>query len=131
MVWLFSSPDYAHFWVFSGVCVSLASSPCRRFSFCVALCIVSALNSRAIQSEDCISAANHECWTFFWKLRLNYFLIVFTENKMKRKRIVCAGEQPAARCIASVPSAGGTQQPAQHPASHHGLHGHPVESSQP
>ena len=59
-VWtvVFSSP--AHFWVFSGTCVSLATSHCHSVSFCIALCAVSALNSQALQSEACISAAKHK-----------------------------------------------------------------------
>ena len=62
---------------------SLATSRCRSVGFCIELCVVSALNSRAIQSEACISAAKYERSSFFSGSRAE---ISFTENKMKRKR---------------------------------------------
>ena len=49
----------------------------------LSFCVVSALNSRAIQSEACISAAKYERSSFFSGSRAE---ISFTENKMKRKR---------------------------------------------
>lgn len=50
-VCLFSSPEYAQFWVFGGICVSLVTSSCRSVNFCIVLCVISALNSEAVQSE--------------------------------------------------------------------------------
>ena len=86
MVCLFSSPEYAQFWVFGGSCVSLTTSHCHGVSFCVVLCVVSAQNSGAIPCNGCISAAEYEHSSFFWKPCSNYFQSIFTENKMKRKR---------------------------------------------
>ncbi len=63
---LFSSPEYAQFWVFGGtLCVSLATSRCHGLGFCVGLCVVSALNSEAVQSKACISTAKYEHSPFF------------------------------------------------------------------
>ena len=54
--------------------------------FCIALCVVPALKFWAVQSEACSSTAEYECTSFLRKLCWNYFEIVFTENKLKRKR---------------------------------------------
>ena len=77
MVCLFSSPEYAP-------CVNLATSCCCSIRFCIALCVVLALNSWAVQSKACISAAKYDCSLFFWKLWWNDFQIIFTENKIKQ-----------------------------------------------
>ena len=82
---LFSSPEYAQFWVFCDTCVSLTTFCCCRVSFCIALHVVSALGAQATQSEACISAANYELLPFFWKQRCHCFQVIFTENKMKWK----------------------------------------------
>ena len=55
-------------------------------SFCIAICVVWALNSRAVQSEACISTAKYKRLPFFWKPCGHFLGIVFTENKMKQKR---------------------------------------------
>ena len=78
-VHLFSSPEYAQFWVFGGTC--LTTCHCYSVSFCVVLSVVLALNSQAFQSKACISAAKYEHSPFFWKPCWNYFQIIFTENK--------------------------------------------------
>ena len=44
MVCLFSSPEYAQLCFFCGTCVSLVTSHGLSVSFCIALCVVSALN---------------------------------------------------------------------------------------
>ena len=51
---------------------------------CMALCVVSALNSQAIQSEAYSSTAKYECWPFFWKPCWNY--IHWEQNEMGRKK---------------------------------------------
>ena len=86
MVRLFSSLEYAQFWVLGGACKSLATTRCQYVSFCMALCVVLALNSLAIQSKACVFTAKCEHLPFFFKLCGNYFQIIFTENKMKQKR---------------------------------------------
>ena len=58
---------------------------CHSVCFCIELCVVSALNSWANQSEACISAAKSESLPFFWKPFGNYFQIIFTENKIRWK----------------------------------------------
>ena len=71
MFYLFSGPEYAHFWGFGGTYVSLVNSYCHSVSFCVVLSVISVLNSQAIQSEACISAAKYKHLPFFsgfWKL---------------------------------------------------------------
>ena len=63
---LFSSLEYAQFWIFGGTCASLVTSHCHSVGFCI---VVSALNSQAIQSKACISAAKYKKpLSFFWKL---------------------------------------------------------------
>ena len=64
---LFSSQEYAQFWVFGGTCVSLATSQCSNIRFCMVLCVVSALNSQAIQNKAC---------TFAIKIGFTYTVIV-------------------------------------------------------
>ena len=64
-VHLFSSPEYAQFWVFGGT--RLTTCHCCSVSFCVALSVVLALNSQAIQSKACVSAVKYEHSPFFWK----------------------------------------------------------------
>ena len=83
---LFSSPEYAQFWVFCDACVSLTTFRCCRVCFCFALHVVSALGSQATRSKACISAANYELLPFFLKQCCHCFQVIFTENKMKRKR---------------------------------------------
>ena len=82
----FSSLEYAQFWGFSGTCVSLTTSRCRSFSFHIVLCVVSALNSWAIQSEAFISPAKYQYLPFFLKPSWNYFQVSFTKSKVKWKR---------------------------------------------
>ena len=53
-----------------GTWVSLTTSHCHSVSFCIALSVVSALNSRAIQSEACISAAKYKRSSFFSESRV-------------------------------------------------------------
>ena len=83
-VHLFSSPEYAQFWVFGGTC--LTTCYCCSVSFCVVLSVVLALNSQEFQSKACISAAKYEHSPFFWKPCWNYFQIIFTENKWNSGR---------------------------------------------
>ena len=82
---LVSSLEYAQFWVFGGTCVSLVTFCSHSVSSCIALCVVVALNSQAIQREACISTAKYEPLPFFRKPCWNYFQIIFTE-KIKQKR---------------------------------------------
>ena len=99
MIRLFCSPECAEFWVFGGTCVSLATSHLRSVSFCIVLCVDSAVNSQAVRNEAGVSTAKYECLNFFWKSCWNCFQISFTENKMKQKscentlniKYVCAG----------------------------------------
>ena len=60
MFWvhLFSSPEYAHFLDFGGTFVNLATSGCQSVNFCIVLCAVLALNSRAIKSEAWTTNSN-------------------------------------------------------------------------
>ena len=80
-VCLFSTPEYAQFWVWGHSCVCLATFCCCSVGFCIALSIVSALNSPATQSEHCISTA----WAFaiFLEAALKLFSL---RTKMKQKR---------------------------------------------
>ena len=48
--------------------------------------VVSALNFGVIPCKGYISTTECEHSPFFWKLCRNYFRIIFTENKLKRKR---------------------------------------------
>ena len=57
MVRLFSSVEHTQFWVFGGACLCLVTSCCRNIGFCIALCVVLALNPQAIPGKDCTSAA--------------------------------------------------------------------------
>ena len=75
-----------HSWVFSGICVSLATSHCHSVSFCFALCVIPSLKWRAVESWACISAAKYEHLPFLGKPCWNYLQVNFTENKMKWKR---------------------------------------------
>ena len=59
--------------------------PCT-VGFCIALCVVSALNSPAIQSKACISIAKYKHWPVFWKPWWNYFQINFIENKNEMRK---------------------------------------------
>ena len=80
----------------SGICpcVSLASPHCSSVSFCVALCVASALNSRAIQSEACIFTAKYEHAPFFLKLCSNYFRLFSLRTKWNIKELM--GKVPKA-----------------------------------
>ena len=69
---LFSSSEYAQFWVFSGMCVCLTTSRCHSVGFCIALCVVLALNSPPIPSKACIWAAKYKHSPFFWEPCWNY-----------------------------------------------------------
>ena len=51
---------------FSEAHVNLVTSCCRIAGFCIALCVVSALNSWAIQSKACISAPKYKRSPFYW-----------------------------------------------------------------
>ena len=53
--------------VFQSRCtwLSLTTSRCRSVGFSIVLCVVSALNFQAIQSEACIAAAKYEHLAFF------------------------------------------------------------------
>ena len=82
MVHLFSSPEYAKFWVFSGTCVSLANSHCHSVGFCVAFCAVPVLISWAIRSKAYISTAKYKHLSLFWKLCWNYFC--WEQNEMEK-----------------------------------------------
>ena len=70
-----------------GHMLSLATSPCHSVGFCIVLCIVSALNSQAIQSEACISAAEYKHLPFFLEAVLkclgDYF--PWEQNQMEKK----------------------------------------------
>ena len=64
--------------------VNLKTSHSCRVGCCIALCVVSALNSWAIQSQACISAADYKVVTIFLESVLKIiFRLFFTENKMK------------------------------------------------
>ena len=80
--YLFSSPEYAQFWSFSGTCVNLTTSCCHSVGFCFALCIVLALNSWGLYiPSKCGPFA-----FFFWKPCEKYFQIIFREqNETERK----------------------------------------------
>ena len=52
--------------IFSAACVSLAASCCHSVDSALHR-VVSVLNSQAIQSMACISAAKYEHLAFFWK----------------------------------------------------------------
>ena len=65
---------------FSVTHVNLMTSHCHSVGSCIALCVVSALNSWAIQSQACISAADYKVVAIFLESVLK---IIFTENKMK------------------------------------------------
>ena len=67
------------------MCKSVTSH-CRSVGFCIVLCVVSTLNSLAIQSKACISTAKYKHSPFLWKLCWNCFLIIFSENTKKQKR---------------------------------------------
>ena len=60
--------------------VSLATSCCHIIGFCIALCVVSALNSQAILSKACIFTAKNKCspfqYTFYLHLSVNRFAVV-------------------------------------------------------
>ena len=86
--------------VFGGTCVSLATSHCYSANFCIVLCVVLVLNSWAIQSEACISAADYKCSPFFldpcWKLFSDYFHCEWEQNfsknlqfKKKKCTLIC------------------------------------------
>ena len=66
MVCLFSSQEYPQFWGFGGTCVSRVTSHCRCVGFCIALCVVSALNSWASQSMASVSAEKCKGLPFFF-----------------------------------------------------------------
>ena len=76
MVHLFSSPEYAQFWVFSGACVSLATIHCYSVGYCIVFWIL-ALNAWAVQSKACFFTAKYRLSQFFWKLCWNHFQIYF------------------------------------------------------
>ena len=87
MVYLFSSPEFAQFWFFSGTHVSIATSHCHSVCFCVALCVVLALNSWAMQDEACISTAKFAHLPFFLEAVLKlYFGFILTGGEMKRNK---------------------------------------------
>ena len=75
---LFSSQEYAQFWVFGGTCVSLVTSQCSSVSFCIVLCVVSALNSQAIQNKAC---------TFTIKISFTYAVIVWAMTQQELSMI--------------------------------------------
>ena len=56
--------------------VNLATSHYHSVGFCIALCVVSVLNSWAVQTEACIFTAEYEYSPCFWKPCWNYFHIV-------------------------------------------------------
>ena len=85
MVHLFFTPEYAQFQVFSNTCVSLTTSHCHSVGFCIALCVVSALNSQGLYFH----CKKVQAFTILFQNQKpcqNYFQIIFTENKMKPKR---------------------------------------------
>ena len=71
---------------FGGSCVSLATSRCHGVRFRITFYVVSALNFGVIPGKGYISTTECEHLPFFWKPCRNYFRIIFTENKLKRKR---------------------------------------------
>ena len=81
----FFPPQFGICLVFGGKCVSLATPCCHTFGFCIAPCVVSALNCRAIRSEACIFAAKYQHSPFFWKSCWNCFEIIFTGTKWNEK----------------------------------------------
>ena len=64
------------------MCGSPTTAGCHSLGLCIALYVVTALNSLAIQSEAGISTAKYECSPFSGS-RLE---IIFTENKLKQAR---------------------------------------------
>ena len=50
-----------------GHMLNLATSPCHSVGFCIVLFLALELNSRAVSSEACISAAKYEYSEIFWK----------------------------------------------------------------
>ena len=80
----------------SGICPVLdfrwylckVSCLCHRVGFCIVLCIVSALNSLAIQTRLIFPLQKYEPLPFFLKQCGNYFQVIFTSDKMKWKRTV-------------------------------------------
>ena len=68
---------------FSVTHVNLMTSHCRSVGSCIALCVVSALNSWAIQSRACISAADYKVVAIFLESVLK---IIFRLFLLRTKR---------------------------------------------
>ena len=62
---------------FSVTHVNLMTSHCRSVGYCIALCVVSALNSRAIQSQACISATDYKVVAIFLESVLKIIFRLF------------------------------------------------------